>query len=102
MQIKGVDLARKKVNRDRAINYWKENVVQNFLPPIDKKKKVEVDERVQQLKKTETRRMNSSIGVRSSFTSNLSPMPAPHSRKAKQASNSVEDDTQSQVVQLTQ
>jgi len=46
LQIKGVDLQQKKANRDRAINYWQNNVVQNFLPPIDKKKKEEVDERV--------------------------------------------------------
>lgn len=39
------DYAKDKEKRDRAINYWKSRVVQDFLPPIDQKKKDEVEER---------------------------------------------------------
>lgn len=30
-----------KVKRERALNYWKDRVTQDFLPPIDQKKRVE-------------------------------------------------------------
>jgi hypothetical protein len=35
MGIKSVDLKAQQVKRDRMINYWQNNVVNNFLPPID-------------------------------------------------------------------
>jgi hypothetical protein len=45
MDIKNVDLKKGAVKRDRAMRYWQNNVIQNFLPPIDMKKKNEVDAR---------------------------------------------------------
>ena len=44
MNIKNQDYAAQKEKRDRAINYWQNNVIQNHLPPIDLKKKQEMQE----------------------------------------------------------
>lgn len=45
MDIKNVDLKAQQIKRDRAINYWQNNVIQNYLPHIDSRKKSEVDNR---------------------------------------------------------
>lgn len=39
------DYASQKEKRDRAMNYWKDRVIQEFLPPIDAKKREEMEER---------------------------------------------------------
>jgi hypothetical protein len=39
-----------KEKRERAVKYWKDRVIQEFLPPIDKKKQNEINERVKALK----------------------------------------------------
>ena len=44
MDIKNHDYAAQKIKRDRAMNYWQNNVIQNHLPPIDLKKKQEMVE----------------------------------------------------------
>jgi hypothetical protein len=33
------------------MNYWNTRVVSNFLPPIDQRKRAEINDRVNQLKK---------------------------------------------------
>ena len=43
MNIRNQDYAKEKEKRDRAKNYWQNNVIQNHLPPIDIKKKLEMD-----------------------------------------------------------
>lgn len=43
--------ASQKEKRDRAIDYWKHRVINNFLPPIDYRKRSELNERVLKLKK---------------------------------------------------
>lgn len=48
MNVNNGDYAKDKEKRDRAINYWKSRVVQDFLPPIDQRKKDEIEERKQQ------------------------------------------------------
>lgn len=45
MDIKGVDLKAHKIKRDRAIQYWQNNVITNYLPLINTKKKLEVEAR---------------------------------------------------------
>ena len=45
LNINNVDLAMQKIKRDRAINYWKERVINDFLPPIDVNKQIEIGER---------------------------------------------------------
>ena len=35
LNINNIEYAEAKVKRDRQINYWKNNVIQNFLPPIN-------------------------------------------------------------------
>mmetsp|Transcript_41968 Transcript_41968/g.64259 ORF Transcript_41968/g.64259 Transcript_41968/m.64259 type:complete len:83 (-) Transcript_41968:263-511(-) len=42
MNIKNQDYAQQKLKRDRALNYWQNHVIQNYLPPIDTKKKQEM------------------------------------------------------------
>jgi len=39
LNINNKGLAEKRENRERAINYWKERVNQDFLPPINESKK---------------------------------------------------------------
>jgi hypothetical protein len=39
-----------KEKRDRAVRYWKDRVIQEFLPPIDTKKRNEINERVSKMK----------------------------------------------------
>ena len=39
LNINNIEYAEAKVKRDRQINYWKNNVIQNFLPPINQKKR---------------------------------------------------------------
>ena len=43
LNINNVNLAQKKENRERAINYWKDRVIQDFLPPINETKKRNVN-----------------------------------------------------------
>lgn len=38
MDIKNVDLKAQQIKRDRALNYWQNNVIQNHLPQIDPRK----------------------------------------------------------------
>jgi hypothetical protein len=38
LNINNVDMKANKEKRNRAINYWKERVIQDFLPPIDQRK----------------------------------------------------------------
>ena len=45
MDIKNVELKANQIKRDRAINYWQNNVIQNFLPQIDSHKRTEVEKR---------------------------------------------------------
>lgn len=40
LNINSHDYLAQKIKRDRQISYWKNNVIQNFLPPISNKKKV--------------------------------------------------------------
>ncbi|TNV82580.1 hypothetical protein FGO68_gene10813 [Halteria grandinella] len=47
LNINNVDMKAQKEKRDRAINYWKDRVIQDFLPPIDQKKQHEIEERRQ-------------------------------------------------------
>lgn len=35
LNVNNADYAQHKEKRDRALNYWKNRVVQDFLPPID-------------------------------------------------------------------
>jgi hypothetical protein len=44
-----VDLKAQQVKRDRALNYWQNNVIQNYLPSIDTRKQNEVQDRILQL-----------------------------------------------------
>jgi len=44
MNIKNAEFAQRKIIRDRAIDYWQNNVIQNHLPPIDYKKRAEMQE----------------------------------------------------------
>ena len=46
MDIKNADFKAAGNSRQRAMNYWQNNVIQNFLPPIDHKKKYEVEARI--------------------------------------------------------
>ena len=39
LNINNSNYAEQKVKRDRQISYWKNNVIQNFLPPISSKTK---------------------------------------------------------------
>ena len=45
-----VNYASQNEKRDRAINYWQNRVVSNFLPPIDQRKRNELNERIFKLK----------------------------------------------------
>jgi hypothetical protein len=40
LNINNVDLAQKKLNRERALNYWKDKVMQDFLPPINESRNI--------------------------------------------------------------
>jgi hypothetical protein len=44
MDIKNHDYAAQSHKRERALSYWQNNVIQNHLPPIDLKKKLEMQE----------------------------------------------------------
>lgn len=50
MQINTKEYLGQKDKRDRAVNYWKERVMYDFLPPIDNKKREEIIERVSKMK----------------------------------------------------
>ena len=50
MNINNKDYQQMKDKRDRAVRYWKDRVVQEFLPPIDTKKRNEINERVTRMK----------------------------------------------------
>ena len=50
MQINTKEYLGQKDKRDRAVNYWKERVISDFLPPIDNKKREEIIERVSKMK----------------------------------------------------
>jgi hypothetical protein len=39
MDIKNVDHRSQQIKRDRMMHYWHNNVVENFLPPIDPKRR---------------------------------------------------------------
>lgn len=43
LNINNVNLAQKKENRERALNYWKDRVIQDFLPPINETRKRNVN-----------------------------------------------------------
>jgi len=40
--IKNVDLKNQQNKRDRMLNYWHNNVAENYLPQIDKQKRTEM------------------------------------------------------------
>ena len=61
MDIKNVEMKAKKIKRDRAINYWQKNVVKNFLPLIDVRKRNEILIRKEFNEPVAIQRMNSSI-----------------------------------------
>eukprot|EP00347_Sterkiella_histriomuscorum_P015643 403356248 len=50
LNINNIDYANQKVKRDRALKYWKSRVISNFLPPIDFRKREELNERILKLK----------------------------------------------------
>ncbi len=50
MNINNKDYQQMKDKRDRAVRYWKDRVIQEFLPPIDTKKRNEINERVTRMK----------------------------------------------------
>ncbi len=50
MDINNKDYQAQKEKRDRAVNYWKERVISDFLPPIDNKKRDEINYRVSKMK----------------------------------------------------
>ena len=50
MQINTKEYLGQKDKGDRAVNYWKERVISDFLPPIDNKKREEIIERVSKMK----------------------------------------------------
>ena len=50
LNINNVNYASMKEKRDRANNYWKDRVINNFLPPIDYRKRHEINERILKLK----------------------------------------------------
>ncbi|CDW76409.1 UNKNOWN [Stylonychia lemnae] len=50
LNINNISYANQKDKRDRAMKYWKSRVISNFLPPIDFKKREEINERVLKLK----------------------------------------------------
>lgn len=39
LNINNVNLAQQKEKRERALNYWKDRVIQDFLPPINETRK---------------------------------------------------------------
>jgi hypothetical protein len=45
MDIKNVDLKQQQVKRDRALNYWQNNVIMNHLPSVDRRKQKELQRR---------------------------------------------------------
>ena len=50
MNINNKDYQQMKEKRDRAVRYWKDRVIQEFLPPIDTKKRNEINDRVSKMK----------------------------------------------------
>ena len=60
MNIKNQEYADQKQKRDRMMNYWQHQVCQNYLPPIDSKKKLELDSRKDNLGDTGLRRQYTS------------------------------------------
>lgn len=64
MNIKNQDYASQKLKRDRAMNYWQNQVIQNYLPPIDAKKKNEMNE---------LRRLSGTVGIAGMKTNGKSP-----------------------------
>ena len=55
MNINNNDYKKLKEKRDRAVKYWKDRVIQEFLPPIDTKKKNEIVDRVTKMKHVDNR-----------------------------------------------
>jgi len=45
MDIKNVDLKQQQIKRDRALNYWQNNVIMNHLPSVDRRKQKELQRR---------------------------------------------------------
>jgi hypothetical protein len=50
LNINNVDYTGKKEKRDRALNYWQSRVISNFLPPIDQRKRAEINMRILKIK----------------------------------------------------
>lgn len=50
MNINNKDYQQMRDKRDRAVRYWKDRVIQEFLPPIDAKKRNEINERLTRMK----------------------------------------------------
>ena len=50
MEINNKDYLAQKDKRDRAVNYWKDRVISDFLPPIDNKKRDEINGRVSKMR----------------------------------------------------
>ncbi len=42
LNVNNFEYAQHKEKRDRALNYWKDRVVQDFLPPIDMRKREDI------------------------------------------------------------
>ena len=50
MDINNKEYQALKEKRDRAVNYWKDRVISDFLPPIDNKKREEINGRVSKMR----------------------------------------------------
>ena len=50
LNINNKDYMLLKEKKDRAVKYWKERVIGDFLPPIDVRKRNEINDRVEKLK----------------------------------------------------
>lgn len=50
LNINNSEYGSQKEKRDRANNYWQSRVISNFLPPIDQRKRAELNERILKMK----------------------------------------------------
>jgi hypothetical protein len=50
MDINNKDYLAQKDKRDRAVNYWKDRIISDFLPPIDLKKRDEINGRISKMR----------------------------------------------------
>lgn len=50
MDVNNKEYQAQKEKRDRAVNYWKDRVISDFLPPIDNKKRDELNGRVSKMR----------------------------------------------------